>query len=103
MLKNKPAGRRNFLKETGGSTLAGAAAPFAGLALEEKINARTLQHEKMISFNDTIRIRVVDPGTIDCKNLYTALKVPGVEPAAACGRYTGRLEREKERHGKDFL
>ena len=32
----------------------------------------------------------------------TALKVPGVELAAVCDLYTGRLERAKEKYGKNI-
>lgn len=103
MSKNKQDSRRHFLKKLGGSTLALAAAPLASLAGEEKTEERILRYEKKISANDKIRIGVIGMGIMGYNDLNTALKVPGVELAAACDLYTGRLERAKELHGKDLF
>lgn len=103
MSKNKQASRRNFLKKLGGSTLALAAAPLAGLAGEEKGEERILAYEKKISANDKIRIGVIGMGIMGYNDLNTALKVPGVELVAACDLYKGRLERAKELHGNNLF
>jgi Predicted dehydrogenases and related proteins len=53
--------------------------------------------------NDTVRIAVIGAGIMGFSNVQTALKIPGVELAAACDLYTGRLERMKELYGKDLF
>jgi predicted dehydrogenase len=99
----KQASRRNFLKKLGGSTLALAATPLAGLAVEEKIEERILSAEKRISANDKIRIAVIGMGIMGYNDVNTALKVPGVELVAACDLYKGRLEHAKELYGNSLF
>src|SRR5688572_30291141 len=102
MSKNKQSSRRNFLKTLSGSTLALAAAPLSGLAAQEKMEERIITYNKKITANDKIRIGVIGLGIMGYNDVNTALKVPGVELAAACDLYTGRLERAREVYGKDL-
>ncbi|MDR3714344.1 MAG: Gfo/Idh/MocA family oxidoreductase [Puia sp.] len=113
-----PSSRRKFLQQLGStglllstgelSSLAGKPAE-AGKAKEsketEKTGARTqiIPYEKKISANDRIRIACVGMGIMGNNDVNTALKVPGVELAAVCDLYTGRLERARELHGKDLF
>jgi predicted dehydrogenase len=103
MSSNKPSSRRTFVKKFGSATLALAAAPLAGLAGEPKAEERIIAYDRKVAANDKIRIAAIGLGIMGYNNLRTALKVPGVELAAACDLYTGRLERAKEQFGKDLF
>jgi predicted dehydrogenase len=94
--------RRKFLEQIGCTTLAFAAAPLATLA-EEKKEERILFYEKKISAGDKIRLGVIGLGIMGYGDVNTALKVPGVELAAACDLYKGRLEHARELYGKDLF
>jgi len=95
--------RRKFLQQIGSIGFAATAAPLAGLAAAEKNEERILHYSKRISSNDKIRVAVIGFGIQGHYDLNTALKVPGVELAAVCDLYTGRLENAKELHGKDIF
>ena len=74
--------RRSFLSTTAGAGLL-AAAP--------------------VSPNSRIRLACIGLGIMGNKDCATALKVPGVELAAACDLYTGRLVAAKEKYGPDLI
>ncbi len=103
MSKYMQPSRRKFLRKIGSSALAMAAAPLAGLAAEEKMEERLIAYEKKITANDKIRVGAIGMGIMGYNNVNTALKVPGVELAAACDLYTGRLEHARELYGKDLF
>lgn len=103
MHKNNDSSRRKFLKKLGGSTLALATAPLAGLAAEEKIEERIIAYQRGFAASDKIRIGVIGMGIMGYNDVNTALKVPGVELVAACDLYTGRLARAKELYGNDLF
>jgi predicted dehydrogenase len=63
----------------------------------------TLKSEAKISANDKIRIALIGSGIIGHYDTDTALKVPGIEIVAVCDLYKGRLERAKEKWGKDLF
>jgi len=102
-MSKRNSSRRKFLQQLSGSALALSASPFASLADQEKIEERIIQYQKPIMPNDTVRIAVIGAGIMGFSNVQTALKIPGVELAAACDLYTGRLERMKELYGKDLF
>lgn len=103
MLNKSQSSRRKFLQQIGSTGLLFAAGPFASLAAAEKAEERILRYDKKISANDKIRIGVIGFGIQGHGDLNTALKVPGVELAAVCDLYTGRLENAKEMYGKDII
>src|SRR4029079_9473389 len=95
--------RRKFLQQIGALGLVTAASPLASLAAKEKAEERILRYSKKISSNDKIRLAVIGFGIQGHGDLATALKIPGVELAAVCDLYTGRLENAKEMYGKDVF
>lgn len=93
--------RRQFLKKVGGSL---ALAGFGGVleaGADEDLNI--LRSELKSSANDRIRIGLIGAGIIGHYDAEAALKIAGVEMAAVCDLYTGRLEFAKEKWGKDMF
>ena len=88
--------RRKFLQNLSSTALLVGSGSVSKLLAEENYEKRIIPWEKKISSNDKIRIAVIGTGIMGHNDLETALKVPGVELAAACDLYTGRLERMKE-------
>ena len=97
------ASRRKFLQQIGSTSLVMAAGPLASLAAIEKAEERILRYEKKISANDKVRLAVIGFGIQGHIDLATALKVPGVELAAVCDLYNGRLVNAKELYGNDIF
>ncbi len=95
--------RRKFLQQIGATCMVAAATPLASLAQQEKAEERILHYEKRPSANDKIRIGVIGFGVQGHFDLRTALKVPGVELAAICDLYTGRLQNAKELYGNEVF
>lgn len=103
MSKDSRSSRRRFLQQLGSTSIIMAAGPLAGLAAKEKAEERIIRYSKKISSGDKIRLAVIGFGIQGHMDLNTALKVPGVELAAVCDLYTGRLENAKELHGNDIF
>ena len=95
--------RRKFLQNLSSTALLVGSGSLAKLIAEENYEQRIIPWEKKISSNDKIRIAVIGTGIMGHNDLETALKVPGIELAAACDLYTGRLERMKEKYGAKDL
>lgn len=91
--------RRKFIKQLGAAT---AALPLSSLANgnEKKI---TLPYQKEISANDKIRVAIIGFGIMGTRNARTILQIPGIELAAVCDLYKGRLERAKELYGQSLF
>lgn len=102
MSSKKESSRRRFLQQLASSGLLLAAGPLSGLAAE-KTRAQMLAYDKKVSANDTIKVGAIGLGIMGYNNISTALKVPGVELAAACDLYNGRLERAKELYGPQLF
>ncbi|HYK55819.1 MAG TPA: Gfo/Idh/MocA family oxidoreductase, partial [Flavisolibacter sp.] len=102
MPESKSSSRRKFLQKIAGSALVLAVDPLSSLA-SQKAEERILLYQKKISSNDKIRLGVIGMGIMGFNDVTTALKVPGVELAAACDLYSGRLERAKEVYGNDLF
>ncbi len=103
MKKDSSRSRRKFLQQIGATGLLLGASPFSSMASAKKAEERILTYEKPISSNDKIRIGVIGYGVQGHFDLDTALQVPGVELAAICDLYTGRIENAKELHGKELF
>jgi predicted dehydrogenase len=102
MQKDTFSSRRKFLQKIGATGLAIGASSLPSLAVNEKAEERILRYERKSGPNDKVRIGVIGYGVQGHFDLATALKVPGVELAAICDLYTGRIENAKELHGKDL-
>jgi len=102
MSQKSPSSRRKFLQQLGGSALLLGSGPLASLA-NENAEQRIIRAEKKIMPNDRIRIGVIGLGIMGYNDLTTALKVPGVELAAGCDLYQGRLDHLKELYGENVF
>ncbi|HET6994201.1 MAG TPA: Gfo/Idh/MocA family oxidoreductase [Chitinophagaceae bacterium] len=103
MSSRNQTSRRKFLQQVGAFSVVAAAGPLTGLAAKEKAEERILHYSKKISPQDKIRLAVIGFGIQGHSDFATALKVPGIEPAAVCDLYSGRLENAKELYGKDIF
>jgi predicted dehydrogenase len=108
MRRKKKSSRRKFLKDLAqGSMVAGV---FPYIATSRPSAERvTLKREpdpdrtKKLAANDAIRLGVIGTGIIGFYNIRSALTVPGVELAAVCDLYDGRLTRAKEVFGQNLI
>jgi predicted dehydrogenase len=91
--------RRNFLKKLSGTT----AALTLGSTTFATTEHRILKPDIKVTSNDKIRIGLIGAGIIGHYDTDTALEIKGVELAAVCDLYTGRLEYAKEKWGKDIF
>ncbi|MDQ4141735.1 MAG: Gfo/Idh/MocA family oxidoreductase [Bacteroidota bacterium] len=96
--------RRKFIQQLGASSLLLAGGSVQALAeSEETLEQRIRAAEKKVSANDRIRVACIGMGIMGYNDVRSALQVPGVEFAAACDLYTGRLERAKELFGPNLI
>ena len=86
--------RRNFLKNLGGAAVATAIAP-ASFGKSSGLNVLENRQRMPVSANDKIRVGLVGTGGMGIGDMQTALMVEGVEIAAACDLYDGRLKRAR--------
>ncbi len=101
MSKKIKSNRRKFIKALGSTSLLIGATPLFGNTTYNEIEERILLGKNRISTNDKIQIAAIGTGIMGHNNINSALKVPGVELIAACDLYTGRLQRIKEKYGKN--
>jgi predicted dehydrogenase len=95
--------RRKFLKSIGGTAVLLSAGPLTGFTINEKIEEHIIAYDRNFTPGDKIRIATIGMGIMGNVDTDTALKVPGIELVAACDLYSGRLERVKEKYGKDIF
>src|SRR5690349_4581432 len=103
MPNHTKSSRRKFLQQIGSASLVAAAGPLANLALKGDAEMRILRYERPFSPADAVKIGVIGFGIQGHGDLAAALKVPGVELAAVCDLYTGRLQNAKELYGDAIL
>lgn len=100
--KNKENPRRNFIKKMG---LAGAmiatGAPSLLKANEDNKTYKGLYRVSGQNLNDKIRIALIGAGGMGMADAGSALRNPGTEMVAVADLYQSRLDRAKERFGKD--
>ncbi|MCU0363958.1 MAG: Gfo/Idh/MocA family oxidoreductase, partial [Bacteroidales bacterium] len=96
-MKNQPS-RRKFIKQLGGSTLLLASAPASAFVIDNPVQPGQ-SSKASYSANDKVRIATVGMGIMGHADTDSALKIPGVELAAVCDLYKGRLARAKEKYG----
>ena len=95
--------RRNFIRQLGGTAAILGTGSISNLAAEERLEKKILNAERKFSANDTVRIAGIGMGIMGFNDVNTALKVKGVELAAVCDLYDGRLTRAKEVYGKNII
>lgn len=91
--------RREFLKKIsiGGIVITGSSKGISGAQILKPTSFSSLKEE--FGLNDQIRVGIIGCGIQGFSNARAAIQVPGVEIAAACDLYTGRLTRMKEVFG----
>jgi predicted dehydrogenase len=95
--------RRKFLQNLGGTAVLLSASNLSGFASREQMEDHVASFNREFSANDKIRIAGIGMGIMGNQDIDTAKKVPGVELVAACDLYSGRLDRVKEKYGKDIF
>jgi predicted dehydrogenase len=94
--------RRKFIRNLGSTAVLLSAGSLSGFASHKEMEEHIIPYKKKFTSNDKIRIAGIGMGIMGNVDIDTALKVPGVELVAACDLYSGRLERVKEKYGKDI-
>lgn len=96
----KPS-RREFIKKMAGSALATGVASSSLANLGSSYIIRS-NRSQQFSANDQVNIAIIGMGIMGFSNAFWSLKVPGVKLVAVCDLYTGRLDRAKEKFGKEL-
>lgn len=97
-MRKRQISRRDFMKKTAGAT--GAALAAKSVMLEAKSLAAFPQ---AAAPSDRVRFGIIGVGMQGSGLLRTSIGLPGVECAAACDLYDGRIELAKEIVGKPEL
>ncbi|HAK10855.1 MAG TPA: oxidoreductase [Chitinophagaceae bacterium] len=95
--------RRDFIRNLGGSAIAITAASLQDLAARERQEILLESAQRNYTANDHIRVAVIGFGIIGYRNTQTFMQLPGVELAAICDLYDGRLARAKELYGQSLI
>jgi predicted dehydrogenase len=94
--------RRKFIRNLGGTAVLLSAGPLSGFGSDKKNEEPVISYNQKVSSGDKIRIAGIGMGIMGNQDVDSALKIPGIELVAACDLYSGRLERVKEKYGKDI-
>lgn len=95
--------RRSFVKKLAAGALAASVLPKNRAAAQELILEPEQRPERRYSPNDRIRVAAIGMGIMGFNNCRYSSRIPGVELAAVCDLYTGRLERAKEVFGDHLI
>lgn len=95
--------RRDFIRNLGGSAIAITAASLQDLAARERQEILLESAQRHYTANDRIRVAVIGFGIIGFRNAQTFMQLPGIELAAVCDLYDGRLARAKELYGQSLI
>jgi predicted dehydrogenase len=104
MRNHSPNSRRSFLKKAISTALITGTTPLILHGASRKKNQLHADtSEKKFSSNDNINVGMIGMGIMGFSNASISSGIPGVKIIAACDLYNGRLERTKEKFGKDIL
>jgi predicted dehydrogenase len=95
--------RRNFIKKLSGTAAGLAIGNVAEASSAQYLEKKILHSQIKVMANDKIKIGLIGSGIIGHYDTDTALKIDGVELVAVCDLYDGRLERAKEKWGKQIF
>jgi predicted dehydrogenase len=95
--------RRKFIQNLGGTAVLLSAGSLSSFASRQKLEEHIIAYDRNFTSNDKIRIAAIGMGIMGNVDVDSALKVPGIELVAACDLYSGRLDRVKEKYGKDIF
>ncbi|MFC2125058.1 Gfo/Idh/MocA family protein, partial [Bacteroidota bacterium] len=98
---------RHFVKKAASAGLVAGAVPFIidGKPRTDRVTLEPLEilEKKKYAANDKLRLGVIGTGIISHFNIDVALQTGGVELAACCDLYDGRLTRAKEMYGNHII
>lgn len=99
-MKSKSS-RRQFIRQLGGTSLllAAGSVPVLASGMAKKSQSR---YGAVPGPNDKIRVATIGMGIMGHADTESAIKIPGVELAAVCDLYNGRLTRAKEKFGNNI-
>ena len=103
MKSSEKSSRRSFVKKLSGTAILVGTSPSWLMGKDRNIQTVIDQKPIKVSANDKVRLACIGVGIMGFNNLQTAVKIPGVELAAVCDLYDGRLQRAKEVYGKDLI
>src|SRR5688572_17305647 len=95
--------RRKFLREFGSLAVLTSAGAWKAIGHEEAVEQRMLLVDSPVASNDVIRVACIGFGIMGLSNIRTIQKIPGIELAAVCDLYKGRLQRAKELYGDQIF
>jgi predicted dehydrogenase len=102
-MKKPTPSRRDFIKKIAGTALAsGVGTSLLASSSDAIVLDSPVYAKKDFAANDQVNIAVIGMGIMGFNNVETSLQVPGVKLMAVCDLYTGRLDRAKEKFGKDL-
>ena len=103
MSRHTEKSRRNFIRKALSTAIITSAAP--SLIAGTKVITLKPQgtNKKRFAANDQVNVAVIGMGIMSFNNLQTTVQIPGVKLVGVCDLYTGRLERSKEKYGKDIF
>jgi predicted dehydrogenase len=102
-MKTLESSRRSFIKKMAGTALASSMGTSLLASVGTESIALDLTNSTIGSSNDQVNIAIIGMGIMGFSNAETSLQVPGVKLVAVCDLYTGRLDRAKEKFGKDLF
>jgi predicted dehydrogenase len=103
-MKTLTSSRRNFIKKIAGTALAsGVGTSLLASSSDAIVLDSPVYPKKDYAANDQVNIAVIGMGIMGFSNAYWSQQVPGVKLMGVCDLYTGRLDRAKEKFGKDLF
>lgn len=96
-MPHSPSSRRSFIRKA-------ASLGLTGIALKSqahRLSWHAPDTAKRFEANDHIQVAAIGLGIMGFNNLEHTSRIPGVRIVAGCDLYAGRLERFRERYGKE--